>query len=418
MSEIERRVVREARSMTREDVLKKALARQITWSQAASILGISDRQVRRLRSAYEHGGRRALEDRRAKPRRKRISQQTIRELCTLRRDLYRDFSIRHFYEFATGKHGLVISYTKVRAVLQDAGLALKAPGRGKYRRRRERRPMVGMMLHLDGSTHRWIAGLPHQDLVVMLDDATSEILFARFFEQEGVASTMWALKHVLTTRGRFGELYTDRGTHFCNTRVAGQGPDAIQQGPVPSVLRALGIRQIWAYSPQARGRSERAFGTIQGRLPQELRAAGVKTYDEANRYLEEHFIASYNARFSVKPAQSESAFTPLVGVDIELLLSVRKERLVANDNTVSFKKRWLQLPSSPERAHYARCTVTVHEFVGGDLGVSYQGKLLARYTTGGEMKVVGRRRQRKKQVALGIPPNTGSVPLWTVGGHP
>ena len=172
--------------------------------------------------------------------------------------------------------------------------------------------MVGMLVHLDGSTHEWIAGLPRQDLVVALDDADGRILYARFFPQEGTASTFTALASVVRNYGRFCELYTDRGSHFCQSAPAGDVAEE-QHGQVSQALRALGIQQILARSPQARGRSERACGTIQRRLPQELRHHGITDYDAANRYLQQHFIADFNRRFTVKPAQPESAFVKLAG---------------------------------------------------------------------------------------------------------
>lgn len=398
--------------MTREEVLKKALKGKITWTQAALILGVTDRQVRRLRQAFSKGGKAALVDGRARPREeRRIPESTVIELCRLRRELYSDFSVRHFYEFATEKHGLVLSYTKAKDILQSNALAIKSAGRGKHRRKRERRPMLGMLVHLDASTHRWIGGLPNHDLVVALDDATSEILFARFFEQEGVLSTLYAVKHILKTRGRFCELYTDRGSHFCNTRVARSGPDQIQQGPVPIALSALKITQIWAYSPQARGRSERAFGTLQGRLPQELRLAGIKDYEAANRYLDDHFIQDFNTRFTVPAEQPESAFVPVVGLDLDLLLSSRTSRIVGNDNTVRFDKLRLQIPRGTDRPHYFRCEVTVHEFPEGDLGVSYQDKLLARFDRRGEPAVIRDARGRKK-IATVVQAHGIAAPAW------
>jgi hypothetical protein len=234
-------------------------------------------------------------------------------------------------------------------------------------------------VHLDASTHEWIAGLPMQDLVVALDDADGRILYARFFVQEGTASTFAALESVLRNFGRFSELYTDRGSHFCRTEQAGVSPAEEQNGQVSQALRALGIRQILARSPQARGRSERAFGTIQGRLPQELRVNRITDYQAADRYLEQSFIPDFNRRFTVKPAQKESAFVRLPGVELELVLSSKHERVVRNDNTVTFKNLILQLPSTRQRLHFVRCPVLVHQFSNHSLGVSYQGRLLARY---------------------------------------
>jgi transposase len=383
MHNIERRVWREARAMTRREVITKAIAKQLTWVQAAAILGVTPRHMRRIRWGVEHWGLEGVMDRRGgRPRRKKIKAGTIELLCRLKRDVYPDFSLQHFYEHVTEKHGVKVSYNWLRLMLQEAGVVEKEPARGKYRRRRERRPMVGMLIHLDASTHEWIAGLPMQDLVVALDDADGRILYARFFPQEGTASTFAALESVLRNYGRFAELYTDRGSHFCHSERPGEVADE-QHGQVSQALRALGIHQILALSPQARGRSERAFGTIQGRLPQELRHHGITDYAAANRYLEQHFIADFNRRFTVKPAQPESAFIKLAGIELELVLSSKHERVVRNDNTVTFKNLILQLPSSRHRIHFVRCPVTVHHFSNGTLGISYQGRLLARYDAAG-----------------------------------
>jgi len=380
MRDPERQVAKKARAMTRKEVIVKAIDRQLTWIQAADILQVTPRHLRRLKQAWERRGFDGLQDQRGiTPRRRRIPVKTIEQLCRLRRERYRDFSIQHFWEKATEVHGFKLSYTWTRLVLQAAGLAPKAPARGKYRRKRERRPMRGMLVHLDASTHRWLADQPLWDLVVALDDADGRMLYARFVPQEGTASTFAALQAVLKRFGRFAELYTDRGSHFCRTSTAGEGPDAIQEGQVSRALRALGIRHILARSPEARGRSERAFGTIQGRLPQELRDAGITDYDAANTYLETVFRPDFNRRFTVRPAQPESAFVPLVGMDLRLLLSSQHERVVRNDSTVVFERLTLQLPRTRERLHYVRCPVLVHELTDGTLGISHQGKLLARY---------------------------------------
>jgi len=379
MQEIERQVRREARAMTRREIITKAIAKRLSWIQAAEIIGIKPRQMRRIRWRVEHYGLEAVMDQRGgRPRRKRIKAGTIELLCRLKRDIYPDFSLRHFYEHVTEKHGVKVSYNWLRLMLQEAGVVQKEPARGKYRRQRERRPMVGMLVHLDASTHEWIAGLPRQDLVVALDDADGRILYARFFPQEGTASTFAALEAVLRNYGRFCELYTDRGSHFCQNGPAGKIAEE-QNGQVSQALRALGIHQILAYSPQARGRSERAFGTIQGRLPQELRHQCINDYATANHYLEQHFIPDFNRRFTIKPAQPESAFVKLTGIELELVLSSKHERVVRNDNTVSFQNLILQLPSTRHRRHFVRCPVIVHQFANGTLGISYQGRLLARY---------------------------------------
>jgi transposase len=395
MQDVGRLVAKEIRAMTRRDVIVKAIDGQLTWIQAADILDVTPRHLRRLKQAWERRGYDGLQDQRGiTPRRRRIPVTVIARLCRLRRERYADFSIQHFWEQATERHGFQLSYTWTRLVLQAAGLAPKAPGRGRYRRKRERRPLVGMLVHLDASTHTWIPHQPQQDLVVALDDADGRILYARFWPQEGTASTFHALDHVLRHAGRFAELYTDRGSHFCRTPTAGGPPDDAYDTQVARALKALGIRHIRARSPEARGRSERAFGTLQGRLPQELRVAGITDYAAANTYLATTFVPDFNRRFTVKPAQPVSAFLRLVGADLRLVLSRQHERTVRNDSTVTFERLLLQLPPTRDRPHYVRCPVLVHEFPDDTVGISYQGRLLARYSRQGTLLEAPHRKGR------------------------
>src|SRR3989338_9339782 len=385
MTNHENAVVREARQMTRKEVILKAINKKINWIQAANILGVTPRHMRRLKGQWEKGGYGGLRDhRRGRSMRQRIPLEVIRKLCHLKKEVYPDFSVRHFYEYATEEHGLKISYNWARVVLEEAGIVMKAPARGKHRRMRERRPMTGMLIHNDGSTHTWIQGLPQRDLIITMDDADGRILHGEFVPQEGTMSTFMALEHVLQRYGRFCEFYHDCGSHFGHTSVAGQGPDEEQNGQVSRVLKTLGIRQIFARSPQSRGRSERAFGTCQGRLPQELRLEGITSYEEANVYLNKTFWPKFNRLFTVKPVQEEKAFVPLAGLNLKLVLSVQQERIVRNDNTVTYKNVILQIAERPERIHFVRCPVTVHEFPDATLGISYQDKLLGQYQKDGK----------------------------------
>lgn len=391
----ERLITMEVRQMTRKEIILKAINKQITWIQAADILRITPRHMRRLKWRYEKYGYGGLRDYRAgRFYRRRIPLETIRELCRLKQEVYPDFSVQHFYEYAREKHKLSLSYNWARIVLEEAGIVEKAPARGKYRRKRERRPMTGMLIHIDGSTHTWIEGLDPWDLILVMDDADGRVLYGRFVPEEGTMSTLMALEHVLTRHGRFCELYHDCGSHFGRTSQAGRGPDEEQNGQVTRVLKTLGIRQIFARSPQARGRSERAFGTCQGRLPQELRLEGIRSYEQANVYLNKTFLPKFNKLFSVKPAQDETAFVPLAGIDLKLLLSIQQERVVRNDNTVVYKNVILQISERPERIHFVRCPVIIHEFPNGNLGVSYQGKLLGEYQKDGKL-ISSTQRMRK-----------------------
>lgn len=369
--------------MTRTEVVTKAIEGKIRWIDAANILGVSARQVLRLKRAVERNGIEYFMTVRGKARRRRIALRTFEELKRLKREQYEDFSVRHFYEQATEKHGLKLSYGTCLRALQEAGLAEKLSKRGTYRRKRERRAMSGMMLHIDASTHAWMGGELPSDLVVVLDDADGKILYAQLHEQEGTRSTLHALEHVLKKRGRFAELYHDRGTHY-GKASANQTDDP--SGQVQRVCAALGIRQIFSRSPEARGRSERCFGTLQGRLPQELRVHDIRTTEAANRYLRDHFIDDFNRRFSVKPKQKESAFVAMVGLDMELLVSEQHQRTVGHDNTIHFQGTLLQLESSKNRASYARCKVKVHQLLNGTLAVTFSGKCIARFNSDGQME--------------------------------
>lgn len=381
--------------MTRAQVVLKAIQGEITWIQAAQIVGVSDRQMRRIKTRYERQGFDGIRDyRRGKPRRKRIPIRTIQRICKLKRERYPDFSVKHFHEKVTETEKVTISYSWTLLVLQEAGIVKKAPGRGQYRRKRERRPMTGMLLHMDASTHEWIPGLGKYDLNVVMDDADGAILFAEFIPEEGLASTFSALRYVLSTHGRFCELYTDRGSHFCSTPVKGCGPAKDQQGNVSRALKALGIRQILGRSPQARGRSERAFRTLQARLIPELRLAKVADYHHANRYLRKTYIDEFNSRFAVKPAQPETAFVKLVGTDLDLLLSAQHDRVVRNDGTVIFRRVIMQLPKLHGRPSYARCPVIVHELDHGNLAVTFQGRQLARFSPDGDILKTPKIRRR------------------------
>ncbi len=352
--------------MTRREIVTKAIAGKLTWSQAAEVLGITPRHMRRIRTVYREYGMDAFYDNRGgHNRRRKISEETVAKICRLKEEVYPDFSMQHYYEKLTEEHGVQISYSWMSHILQEAGIVKKTRGRGKYFRQRERRPMRGMMLHIDASTHEWIPGIPKWDLVAVMDDADGRLLYAQFFEKEGTLSTFAALHSVLKKHGRFCELYHDKGTHYGRARISEEGSTDEHHGQVARAMKVLGIRQIFANTPQARGRSERAFGTLQGRLPQELRVAGITTYQDANTYLKKQFIRSFNRRFTVKPRQPEDVFVSMTGIDLDLLLSAQYERTVKNDNTVQFQGTILQLPSTRTRHHYARCPVLVHKLITG-----------------------------------------------------
>ena len=295
------------RAMKVQEVILRAISKQIHWFEAAKILGLSARQLRRLYYRYKNYGYDGLYDRRTgKPSPRRVPLAVAEQVFALYREKYFDFSVRHFHEKLWEEHGILLSYSWVKLALQGAGLVDQARQRGVHRRR-ERRPMVGMMLHIDGSRHRWLGGEQWHDLIVVLDDASSEIYYAQLVEEESTVTVLTALREVVEQRGIFCSLYSDRGSHFWLTPKAGEMVDRQRLTQVGRAMRELGIEMIPAYSPQARGRSERNFGTWQRRLPQELRLRGIRTREEANRFLRESYIAEFNRKFAVA-AQPESAF--------------------------------------------------------------------------------------------------------------
>jgi transposase len=283
------------RAMKVQEVILRAMAKKITWWQAAEIIGISDRSMRRWRERYEaHGYDGLIDRRRGRPSGRRVPLAQVEQVLGLYREKYFDLNVRHFHEKLVEVHGIALSYTWVKPALQGAGLVAKNRKRGVHRKRRPRRPLPGMLLHLDGSRHRWFQDERWYDLLVMLDDATSEIYYAQLVEEESTVTVMAALREVIERRGLFCALYSDRGSHFWLTPKAGGKVDPHRVTQVGRALRDLGVQMIPAYSPQARGRSERSFSTWQGRLPQELRLRGIATVEEANRFLRDDYIAAFS----------------------------------------------------------------------------------------------------------------------------
>ena len=372
------------RAMKVQEVILRAVAKKIRWWQAAEIMGISDRQMRRVRERYEEFGFRGLFDRRrGKASPKRVPLAVLERVLELYRERYFDLNVRHFHEKLTSEHQIELSYSWVKGVLQGAGLIARGRKRGVHRQRRERRPLPGMLLHIDGSEHRWFQDERWYDLLVILDDASSEIYYAQLVEEESTLTVMAGLKEVIERQGLFCALYSDRGSHFWLTPKAGEAVDPHRLTQVGRALRELGIRMIPAYSPQARGRSERNFGTWQGRLPQELRLAGCTTLEAANRFLREHYIAEFNRRFQVAPAERGSAFVPCRRRDLELVFSLQFERAVNRDHTVSFQNRTLQIEPVRWRGTLAGCSVLAHQHLDGTLSLSYGPHCLGRYDATG-----------------------------------
>jgi len=372
------------RMMKIQEVLLRAMAGKITWFQAAEILGFTDRHLRRIRERYQEFGYDGLFDRRlGKPSPKRVPLATVELVLGLYRDRYFDLNVRHFHEKLQAEHQIDLSYTWVKAALQGAGLVARARKRGVHRKRRERRPLPGMLLHIDGSRHQWFQDERWYDLIVILDDATSEIYYAQLAEQESTFTVMAGLQEVIEGKGVFCALYSDRGSHFWLTPKTGGKVDPHRLTQVGRALRELGVQMIPAYSPQARGRSERNFGTWQGRLPQELRLHGIHTLEAANRFLREHYIVESNRRFKVPARERGSAFVPRSSKDLDRIFALQYQRTVNRDNTVSIQNLQLQIEPVRWRATLAGCIVTVHQHLDGTFTLTYGPQRLGHYSAEG-----------------------------------
>jgi transposase len=378
------------RAMKVQEVMLRAIDGRLKWYEAAEILGISDRQMRRWKRRYEQWGYDGLFDRRwQRPSPKRVPLETVRQVLTLYRERYDDCNVLHFHEKLQTVHGIPLSSTWVKTALQTAGLVATGTHRGTHRKARPRRPLPGMLLHTDASTHAWIPGLDGtQDLIAVLDDATSAAYYAQFVPQESTATMLAALKAVIETCGIFCALYVDKASHFVTTRT-GTSPHRPQRAAGPTqierALRQLGIELIPAHSPQARGRMERLWETWQGRLPQELRLAKITTMAAANRFVRETWLPCHNRTWTVAAAGESTAFVPYTGDQLDRICARQHERVVGQDNCVEFEKRRLQIPKTTWRYSFATCRVTVYEHLDGTLSLGYGPHTLGHYDTEGRL---------------------------------
>lgn len=379
------RIREEVFQMRFEDIYSKFKEKKLNCKEAANILGVSLSSFYRKRQRFKEKDFNGLFDRRiGKSSHRKASIEEVKFLLHLYESKYKSFNVKHFHSHIKRELSYGRSYSWVKKTLMKAGLIQKGVKGGKYRQRRERKPLEGMLLHQDASSHRWIKSLNYNiDLVVTLDDASSKITSAFFVLEEGTLSTFRGLKETIEAFGLFQSFYTDRGSHYFYTPKAGGRVDKGTLTQVGRALRTLGIQHIAAYSPQARGRSERVFKTLQGRLPQELELLNIQSLEEANKYLKEKFIPSYNEEFS-KPTQGK-AFIPWAGGNLEDILCLQDQRVVRNDNTVSYEAKTLQIPKTPYRYHYFKAKVRIHKYWDQSLALFHHSSLLGRYDRKGNL---------------------------------
>jgi transposase len=375
------------RAMTVQEVLLKALSGEVHWFRAAEILGWSPRTLRRWRERYEtHGNSGLIDKRLLRPSKRRLPPGQLERVLRLYRERYTGFNVRHFHQIAKREHGVTASYSFVKQALQAAGLVKKFRARGRHRRRREPRACFGELLHLDGSTHPWLALRPEgrSCLIAIPDDATNRVLHAALYASESTHAVMTALAAVCRTHGLPMALYTDRA-HWAFHTPKAKGPvDKAQLTQVGRALARLGVEHIPAYSPQARGRSERLNRTFQDRLVNELRVAGIATIEAANVYLAECFVPQHNATFARAPRDPASAFVPLGDVDLDAILCHEEDRVVARDNTVTLGGRVLQIAAQPGRRSCVGLTVTVRHHLGGGFTIVRGTQRLATFHADGQ----------------------------------
>jgi transposase len=384
------RILQEVRQMRFEELYARRQQRILTMAEAGAMLGVTERTFRRWSGRYDAEGPEGLQDRRiGRASARAVPVDDVVAMLALYQTRYTGWTVKHFHERWQTEHGGTRSYSWTKKTLQAAGHVVRAPRRGAHRKKRPRKPLPGMMLHQDGSPHEWVPG-SQWDLIVTLDDATSEIYSAFFVEEEGTLSSLRGLREVIETQGLFSSLYTDRGSHYWHTAEARGKVDQTRLTQVHRALQQLGVTLIPAYSPEARGRSERAFRTLQDRLPKELALAGITDMAAANRYLTEQFLPQHNERFMVRATEPGTAFIPWVGTSLAEILCVHEERVVAKDNTVRYQGLSLQIPHDPHRFHYVKVTVRVHAYPDGTLAVFHGPRCLARYHANGQLIETGR----------------------------
>ena len=375
------------RAMKVQEVILKAISGQLQWWQAAEILGISCRSMRRWKQRYQQRGYDGLFDRRRRrPSPRKVPLARVQEVLRLYQEQYRGFNVAHFRDQLRERHEITLSYQWIKTALQTAGLVAPQAKRGRHHQRRERRPLRGMLLYTDGSTHAWLPALaPAQfDLVAVIDDATTDCYYAQIVEEESTRTVMAALRAVIEEQGLFCSLYTDRGSHFFHTPKAGGPVDKSRLTEIGRALAQLGIEHIPSYCPQGRGRMERFFGSWQGRLPQELGRAGMRTVVEANRYIRDKFLPWHRRHWTAAALESATAFVPSGNADLDAIFCVQQERCVAADNTVTVGAVRLQIAPQSSRWSYAKCRVKVCQHLDGRWSVRYGPHILGWYASNGQ----------------------------------
>ena len=378
-------VLQEIRRMRFEEAYGSWTEGRLSQEEAAQLLGVCERTFRRYIDRYEEEGLDGLIDKRlSQVSHRRAPVDEVMRMVDRYRSRHDGWSVKHYYAwYRRGGGGR--SYNWVRKSLQAAGAVTKAAGRGQHRKRRERAPVPGVLLHQDGSTHAWVPGQTW-DLIVTMDDATSRHYSMFFCDQEGTRSSFQGVREVVEAEGLFCSLYTDRGSHYWHTPTAGGKVDKGNSTQFRRALQQLGVEMIAAYSPQARGRSERAFSTHQNRLVKELAAAGITDMAAANEYLQQVYLPAFNEEFEQPPREVGSAFVPVPeGAQLDNIFCEHYERRVRKDNCIEFEGLTLQIPADRHRYHYIKAKVKVLRHTDGALSLWHGPRKLACYDAAGQL---------------------------------
>lgn len=381
------KLLEEIRKMRFEETYEAWSENRLTQEEAARILGVSDRTFRRYLVKYKMDGLDGLIDHRLDHiSHRRAPVDEVITLTKLYQGYYLGWNIKHFYSFYKSQHAGKRSYTWVKQTLQQKGVVLKSSKRGTHRKKRDRAPFEGMMLHQDGSNHEWV---PNQrwDLIVTMDDATSEHYSMFFVDEEGTASSFLGVKETIEKKGLFCSIYTDRGSHYWTTPEVGGAVDKKNLTQFGRAMHHLGIEMIPAYSPEARGRSERMFRTHQDRLVKELAMHSITTMAAANEYLAKIYMPAFNTEFKIQAAVEGSAFVPWINGNLDDVLCEQYERTVGKDNCIRFEGLVIQIPKDSHRCHYIKVKVRVHRYVNGQMAIFHGPRKLANYDAKGNLIV-------------------------------
>ena len=378
------------KDVQRHKVLKDVIDKKLTGVEAAQLLNLTPIHISRLKQRLLKGGFEAILRRSPDaPPNQKISDSNVQKILRLRKSLYYDFNIMHFMDKLHEVHKIPYCYESIRKVLIKHNLHSPKKKKKVYRQRR-RMPKAGMLIQMDSSQHFWLPLVENKWwLVAMIDDATNEVAYARFFPKDTLYANMYVIRRFIEIKGVFMSLYVDKASHFKTTRHGGLHYNIAQEQEHTQIERALselGINIIPANSPQAKGRIEVTFRLFQDRLIKEMRLAKIKNYAQANRFLQDEFLPWYNAKYTHK---AEPCYMSVpCDKDLDLIFSIKKERTVNNDNTIQIYGQIIQIPPTNIRLSFARSKVDVYLLENKQILVLYKGKVIAESKLSNNNKVI------------------------------